>query len=300
MEKPPIIDRLFNSLFEKHEVQVDILREDLLHPLISGNKYWKLKYYIEEARAKNLNTLISFGGAYSNHIHALAYTGEKFGFNTIGFIRGEELATKKLNPTLSDAEQFGMKLKFISRKDYKRRYDVNFLNNIENDHPDSLIIPEGGAGQTGEKGIEDMIHRVQNISQYHYIVVCAGTGTSAAGIAKAVNEYETKIIAVPALNLTDTLKEINDRLIKTKTDPLIIWQEYTFGGYGKFPDELQVFCKEFQNTYNILPDPVYTSKGLYGLIDKISQKYFKMGSRILFIHTGGLQGWRGYTKNLSD
>ncbi|NMM46957.1 1-aminocyclopropane-1-carboxylate deaminase/D-cysteine desulfhydrase [Marinigracilibium pacificum] len=300
MEKPPIIERMANELFSNENVVVDILREDKLHPEISGNKYWKLKYYLKDAKEKKCDTLISFGGAYSNHIHALAFAGKLYGFKTIGIIRGEELESKPRNPTLQDCERYGMNLQFISRNYYKLKDTANFLSDMKDKYRDSLVIPEGGGCEMGEMGVIDMIQRVNNISQYHYIVVSGGTGTTAAGIAKGVKDYNTEVIIVPALNLTETVKEINSRLVTIGCKKLIMWDTPANWSYGKLNNDLLEFSKTIYNTYGLMLDPVYTTKSFKLLLEKISQNYFNSGSKILFIHTGGLQGWRGFKPGLSD
>jgi len=280
-----------------YDVSLSLKREDLIHPYISGNKYRKLKYNIAFAKANNYTTLLTFGGAYSNHIAATAVAGMKYDFNTIGIIRGEELAmdldkTLEENTTLAQAVSCGMKLIFISRESYKQKEEASFLASLKKEYPEAYILPEGGTNDLAIKGCEEIL-TLQDLS-FDYICCAMGTGGTIAGICNASSPSQ-KVIGFPALK-GDFLKSELQKM--TNTSHWELQQAYHFGGYAKVTQELVNFINEFNKTYHILLDPIYTGKMMYGIFDLISKGYFPQNSRILAIHTGGLQGVAGINKKL--
>jgi len=274
-------------------IKLTVKREDLLHPYISGNKFRKLKYNILEAQKEDKKAVLTFGGAFSNHIAATAATGKEYGFTTIGVIRGEELVNKiGDNPTLAFAQQCGMILKFVSREEYRLKTDSQFIENLKTEFDDFYLIPEGGTNQLAVKGCEEILD-VEDKSFTH--VACAvGTGGTISGIINSAiqNQY---ILGFPALKGEGLYEDI------CKFAPPGDWKlitDYHFGGYGKVTEELIVFINDFYEKTGIPLDPVYTGKMFFGVIDLIHKNYFPENADILLIHTGGLQGIQGMNKEL--
>ncbi|WP_299128293.1 pyridoxal-phosphate dependent enzyme [uncultured Winogradskyella sp.] len=263
-------------------------REDLIHPVVSGNKFRKLKYNILNAKSLSKTTLLTFGGAYSNHIAATAYAGNKSGFNTIGIIRGDELEDKVVsNPTLKFAKSMGMRLEFIDRGTYRMKYNADFIEKLKASYGDFYLIPEGGTNTLAVKGCEEII--TNDDKKFNYICCCVGTGGTIAGIINSSKSHQ-KIIGFPALK-GDFLRQ--DILKFATNDNWDLIRDYNFGGYGKIKPELISFINEFKAKYMIPLDPIYTGKMMYGLIDMIGKGYFPRESKLLAIHTGGLQGISG-------
>jgi|SRR5690554_221222 len=266
---------------------LDVKREDLLHPKISGNKFRKLKYNLISARADNHQTLLTFGGAYSNHIAAVAAAGKEFGFKTIGVIRGEELAKKPLNPTLEDAKFWGMHLHFISRDAYRNREHPECIQTLKDAFGSFYLLPEGGTNDKAVEGCREIL--VKDDTIYDYICVSVGTGGTMAGIVKASEEHQ-KIIGFSALQSTHQVAEIQKYTNRTNYEVI---ESYAFGGYGKIDSEIVRFINEFKEKTGIGLDPIYTGKMIYGILDLLKRKFFIENSRILAVHTGGLQGIEG-------
>lgn len=273
-----------------HNIQVFIKREDLLHPQISGNKFRKLKYNVMEAKNLGYHTLLTFGGAYSNHIAAVAAAGHAFGIRTIGIIRGEELADKiNSNSTLSLAQQHGMQFKFISRADYRDKNNPEFIKQLQHEFGEFYLIPEGGSNTLAVQGCSEIL-TAHDKQQFDYVCCAVGTGGTIAGVIESSNPRQT-ILGFPALKGDFLQAEIEQWTHKTN------WQlinNYHCGGYAKTTPALLNFVKEFKQTTTIEIEPIYTGKMLFGLFDLIEKGYFPANSQILAIHTGGLQG------NLSD
>lgn len=264
---------------------ITIKRLDLIHPYISGNKFFKLKYNLEQAQKMGAKTLITFGGAYSNHIAATAYAAHFFGFKSIGFIRGEELANRTLNPTLTAARDLGMHLQFISREDYKQRHLEETFRHLQQTYPDSYIIPEGGTNTLAISGCTEILSD-QDLTQFTTICCAVGTGGTIAGLIKASQSHH-QILGFSALKgdfLTDTVAQ----LVEQKN--WLITDRYCAGGYAKTVPELMQFIEDFERDYNIPLEQIYTGKMLWGIFDLIDQDFFTKDARILVIHSGGLQG----------
>lgn len=276
-----------------NDVDLYIKREDLIHPLISGNKFRKLKYNLEEAKNQKKSTIITFGGAYSNHIAATAYACKINNFNSIGIIRGEELLLNYLeNPTLKLASEHGMEFIFVSRTSFREKeehlpkiIDENILQN-------SYIIPEGGTNDLAIKGCKEIL--TLKDESFDYVSCCVGTAGTIVGLIESANNFQ-KIIGFPVLK-GDFHEEIIQQY--TSKENWILNHDYHFGGYGKVNDELILFINQFYHKYQIPLDPIYTGKMVFGIFDLIQKNYFPKNSKTLMIHTGGLQGIIGINKEL--
>lgn len=282
------IAELKSEIIEQSEVKLLIKREDQNHPFVSGNKWWKLKYNLEEALKINQTTLLTFGGAYSNHIYATAAAAHELGFKSIGIIRGEE--TLPLNPTLSFAKASGMQLQYISREAYRNKTEASFIERLHEEFGDFYLIPEGGTNELAVKGCAEFATQLSSEADFDYLCLPVGTGGTIAGLAEGLNESK-KIIGFPALKGADFLEtEIR------KYTPKKNWQlvyDYHFGGYAKVNKELTEFMDQFEKEFNVPLDPIYTSKMMFGIMNLIKKKYFEPDSEILVVHTGGLQGKAG-------
>ncbi|MEO5787837.1 pyridoxal-phosphate dependent enzyme [Gelidibacter sp.] len=274
---------------------LSVKREDLIHPFISGNKYRKLKYNLKKAGIENKQSLLTFGGAFSNHIAAVAAAGQAFGFNTIGVIRGEELVDQvNTNATLKFAESCGMRFKFVSREDFREKTSEDFISNLKDEFGDFYLIPEGGTNDYAIKGCEEILS--DEDFDYDYICCSVGTGGTISGIINASKPHQ-KILGFPALK-GDFLQEEISKFAKKLNWQLI--KEYHFGGYAKINTELISFMNQFKRNYQIPLDPVYTGKLMFGVMDLLKKGYFPAHSKILVIHTGGLQGISGMNERLKQ
>ncbi|MGL5144467.1 MAG: 1-aminocyclopropane-1-carboxylate deaminase/D-cysteine desulfhydrase [Acinetobacter junii] len=266
-------------------VQLTVKRLDLIHPQISGNKFFKLKYNLLEAKQQNLNQVLTFGGAYSNHIAATAYAAHYFGFQSIGVIRGEELAKQALNPTLQTAQDFGMQLHFVSRAEYRLRHELEYLQQLKQRYPNTWIIPEGGTNDLAIQGTKEILS-ADDRENYDVICCAVGTGGTIAGIIESSSDQQ-HILGFSALK-GDFLKyDIQQWTNKTNWS---LTDEYCCGGYAKTNSELLQFMQQFEQQYAVPLEQVYTAKMMMGLFDLIQQGNFPVNTRILAIHTGGLQG----------
>lgn len=282
---------------ESAEVALSVKREDELHPFISGNKFRKLKYNLEDATDRGCHTLLTFGGAYSNHIAALAYAGKINGFKTIGIIRGDELAVRSElvaeNPTLSFAANLGMQLEFISRELYKSRHEEGFIALFRERFGEFYLVPEGGTNELAIRGCEEII--TADDGDFDYVCVSVGTGGTMTGLINSALQCQ-KILGFPSLKGDFLGKEIAKNAIRTQNWSLV--NDYHFGGYAKINEKLISFINQFYRSTTIPLDPVYTGKMMYGLVDMIRNKRFEKNSRILAIHTGGIQGIDGMNQKL--
>lgn len=281
-------------------IEVLVRRDDLIDPDLSGNKFYKLFFNLRAAREQGFTRLLSFGGAYSNHLHALAAAGNRYGFNTLGIVRGER--PPQLSPTLSDAEAWGMRLVFISRADYQHKREPELLAELQSRYGDFYLIPEGGANLDGARGMQLLGQALEQQLKGDYTSVCVacGTGTSLAGLAAGVDSTKLAIgfsvlkgegglghsIATTYRQLGDSGTVANWRLISG----------FHAGGYGKkHPEYLSQYWQDFERSSGIPLDPVYTLKLFWGINSLAQQGYWPRGSRIVAIHSGGLQGRRGFT-----
>ena len=281
------------SAFGTGKSFLSLVREDMLHPFVSGNKFRKLKYNIQAAQKQHHKTLLTFGGAFSNHIAAVAAAGKEMGFQTIGIIRGEELKEKiSENATLSFAKSCGMQFHFISRETYRVKEEAEFTHDLKMLFGDFYLLPEGGTNDLAVKGCAEILD--DSTDSGDYICVPVGTGGTMAGLVKASNEKQ-KVLGFSALKGTFQSSEIEKYTSKTNFE---ITDDYCFGGYGKIDNDLVRFINEFKKTTGIPLDPVYTGKMMYGIMDLLKKGHFKENSRIFAIHTGGLQGIAGMNQKL--
>ncbi len=272
------------SHFSNVDVEVDVLRLDLLHPIVSGNKWFKLQYYLTEAKELGADTITSFGGAYSNHIVATAFAAREAGFKSMGLIRGDQLPT--LSPTLSAAVSYGMQLVFISREAYQNKVILK-----QTHHRQGMYwIEEGGYGALGAKGASEIL-KVIDTTGYTDILCATGTGTMLSGLISAALPQQ-RLNGISVLkNHLQMEKEV--RALLNSTDaakPFTILHPYHFGGYAKHPPELISFMKKIWDTEKVPTDIVYTSKLLFAAADLLQTGYFPEKSKVLLIHSGGLQG----------
>jgi len=296
---PSPIQEIKDKFLKEKDVNLFVKRDDLLHTEISGNKIRKLKYNLLQANSEGHHTILTFGGAYSNHIYAVAAAGEIYGFKTIGVIRGEPY--HNLNPTLTFARSKGMHLHYISRADYRKKYTVETTDELKNRFGKFYIIPEGGTNSLALKGCTEIINEID--IPFDFITSCCGTGGTLGGVIAGLNG-NSHAIGFPVLKGGDFLrKEIQDHIKKFNDQVYLNWHlelEYHFGGYAKYSNELVEFINEFNRKHKIPLDPVYTGKMMYGLYNIIQQDVFKKGSRIIAIHTGGLQGIDGFNERFGN
>jgi len=289
----------FSDISDK-EISLFIKREDELHPFISGNKYRKLKYNLEEALNQKNETLITFGGAYSNHIAAMAAAGFEHNFKTIGVIRGDELANNleeviQKNATLKFASEHNMKFEFVSRSEYRTKTSVTFIRKLKEKFGDFYLIPEGGTNNLAVKGCEEILN--EEDVKFDIVCLAVGTGGTISGIINSSKNHQ-KVMGFPALKGDFLQHEINKYILKKEN--WCLNTEYNFGGYAKITEELITFINKFKNETNIPIDPVYTGKMMFGIVDLVKKNYFKKGTKILVIHTGGLQGIEGMNSLLKN
>ncbi|MDX6188744.1 pyridoxal-phosphate dependent enzyme [Flavobacterium sp. Fl-318] len=278
-----------------NHISLTIKREDLLHPFVSGNKFRKLKYNLLQAKAENQETVLTFGGAFSNHIAAVAYAGKEQGFKTIGVIRGEELLDKiEENPTLRFAQENGMQFEFVSREDYRLKNEISFLENLKQKFGDFYLVPEGGTNELAVKGCEEIL--TAEDADFNYVCCAVGTGGTISGLINSAFPNQ-KILGFPALKGDFLMDEIR---IFVKNENWSLISDYHFGGYGKINLELVEFINAFFEENKVPLDPVYTGKMVFGVIDMIHKNYFPAHSKILLIHTGGLQGIDGMNLKLKQ
>lgn len=259
--------------------QIGVLRLDLIHPEISGNKWFKLKYNLEQAKKENKNTIITFGGAFSNHIAATAVACKLEGLKSIGIIRGEE--TSSGNPTLSLTKQNGMELLFVNRDEYSQKTDGGYLQRLRYMYPEAYVVPEGGDNHLGQKGCEEIV--TNEMSEYSTIFCAYGTGTTFKGISKSLLPSQ-HLFGVNVLKYQAESAEPQTSVLN----------EYHFGGYAKHTDELLDFKAWFEKEYQIPLDYVYTVKLFYAAFDLMNQDKLDKQKPLLIIHSGGLQGNKGY------
>lgn len=288
---PSPIQKLPESLLPGLNIEVWIKRDDLIHEIISGNKYRKLQLNLEQIKSTDIHEMVTFGGAHSNHIVATAYLCNQLGIKCKGIIRGE--APSQLNPTLSDAEKYGMKLEFISRETYKRRYDVDYIEYLKEKHPRAIIIPEGGANEQGIKGCEAIVSECQKEIDFDYITVDCGTGATLAGMVRNLKPHQTAI-GVQVLKGEDFITPEVHKFNDDRLSNFEVWTDYHFGGYAKYQPELIEFMRWFYRETGIKLDPIYTGKQFYAVFDQIRKNRFPKRSKLILVHTGGLQGIRGF------
>lgn len=287
------LQQIKDPLLAEKEIQLWVKRDDLIHPLISGNKWRKLKYNIQAAREACKDTLLTFGGAYSNHIAAVAAAGHESGFRTIGIIRGGENTDN--NETLLKAAALGMELHFVSRTHFREKEQPEFIANLKSRFGDFYLLPEGGTNTLAVKGCTEIVSEIN--LPFHYLCCSCGTGGTLAGLI-AGDEGHQQVIGFSALKgMKDLEEKVNALVSAYKGQTYSNWfinHEYHFGGYARLPEALFNFIMDFRNSHHMLLDPVYTGKMFYGIYDLVRMDYFPKESVIIAIHTGGLQGWNGF------
>jgi 1-aminocyclopropane-1-carboxylate deaminase len=277
-------------LLKEKGIKLFIKRTDQTHKHVSGNKWYKLKYNLIEAKKKGFKTLLTFGGAYSNHIAATACAAKENGFKSIGVIRGEEHLP--LNPTLQFAKEQGMHIHYVSRSDYREKTTPDFLEKLKVQFSDFYLIPEGGTNKLAIQGTSEILEA--NDTQ-DYICCAVGTGGTIAGIINASTNKQT-VIGFPAIKGIDALGKDIESWTNKQSWKLI--NDYFCGGYAKVNEELVEFINKFNTVHDIPLDAVYTGKMMLGILDLVAKDYFPKGSTILAIHTGGLQGNKGMSERL--
>ena len=286
---PTPLQLLTDDIISKAGIQLYIKRDDLIHPEVSGNKWRKLKYNLDDALRQGKDTLLTFGGAYSNHLYATAAAGKALNLHTIGIVRGE-VANEKLSPTLVFCQSQGMKLVFVSREEYKRRHDPIYIHELLHSLGNPYFIPEGGSSALALRGVGEMVEEVhaQSGIQPDYFATAVGTGGTAAGILSV----GSNVIAFSALKGGDFLERDIQMLLENRQDTgkLNLQTDYHFGGYGKWKPELLTFIRGFHNRHAIQLEQVYTAKMMFGLFDLMQKGFFKPGQIVVAEHTGGLQG----------
>jgi len=276
------VQPLHAEWLDEHQVQLDVLRLDEIHPVVSGNKWYKLHFYLQEAMTQDYDTILTFGGAYSNHIVAAAYACKTAGLKSIGIIRGEEPVN--YSHTLLQAKAYGMQLHFVSRAVYRQKNDLKAL------YPTAYCINEGGYGEEGVAGAALILQQVPQLQQYTHITCAVGTGTTLAGIITAALQHQT-IIGISALKGYTALEiDIRNLLPQNCLQPFTVIHDYHFGGYAKHNIQLLTYMNEVWKTHQLPLDFVYTGKALYGTEALIRSATIPQGSRVLMVHTGGLQG----------
>lgn len=267
----------------------------MLHPYVSGNKFRKLKYNLKQAKSENKKTLLTFGGAFSNHILAVAAAGKEQGFKTIGIIRGEELKDKIAeNPTLKKAQDLGMVFEFVDREIFREKSSSKFIQQLVEKFEDFYLIPEGGTNELAVKGCEEILTVTDE--KFDYICCAVGTGGTISGLINCSKKSQ-QVLGFPALK-GDFLREDICKFVSKSNWDLIA--DYHFGGYAKVSEELILFINDFYQKYKVPLDPIYTGKMLFGVMYLINKNYFPENSKILVIHTGGLQGITGMNNLLKQ
>lgn len=276
-------------------VQLSILREDLNHPLIengtlvSGNKWRKLKYNIQYVLQHRLKGMLTFGGAYSNHLYAVAAAGKAFGFQTMGIVRGKEWQ-QKINPTLQFCKQQGMQFIFWDRTTYRNK--ETYTETLKQQYPNFWIVPEGGSNTLAIKGVQEIWEN--DLSSFSTIAVPVGTGGTLSGLILG-SQGKAHLLGYSALKFD--LSPNIQTVLKARNYTLTNWEinsQFHFGGFAKYTPELLHFMQQFKSKYKITLEPLYTAKMMYGIFDSIKKKVFKQDAHILAIHTGGLQGLAGF------
>ena len=297
-----IIQEIKIDHLSERNIHLFVKRDDLIHPLISGNKWRKLKYNVEVCLAQKKEGILTFGGAYSNHLVATAATCHKLKVNSIGIVRGEELNAYS-NETLKQCHDLGMQLVFISRSEYKLRNEKAFIEEKAIQFPNYFIVPEGGSNYYGIIGCQEILSGINQ--DVDHVFVAQGTSTTSCGIALSLKENQT-LHVVPALKGYHSLEEMKLLYLQSAlaeseiTDVLqrvVVHNEFHFGGYGKVTDDLVLFIQDIFKNYQLKLDPVYTAKTMFALMDVVQDASFD-NSTILFVHTGGLQGVKGIEKQI--
>ena len=298
MSVSPLLQLLDEPVAAAHSVRLLLWRDDLAHPELPGNKARKLKYNLAAARQQGHRTLLTFGGAYSNHIAAVATAGRLFGFHTIGLIRGDEPAPgTALNPTLARAAADGMVLHYLDRTAYRRRAAPEFIAELLARFGPAYVLPEGGTNVPALPGCAELVAEIRQQVAFDALAVAVGTGGTLAGLLTGLAGAE-QAVGVAALKNGGFLRAEVDALTQEATGHTptnySIQTAYHFGGYAKYSVPLLTFIAQFRQRHGVLLDPIYTGKLLFGVLDLIARGHFAPGSTVVAIHTGGQQAWAGW------
>lgn len=298
MPARPLLQELPEPVAAAHGVRLLLWRDDLVNPDLPGNKARKLKFNLIAARQQGHHTLLTFGGAYSNHIAAVATAGRLFGFKTIGLIRGDEpVAGTALNPTLAQAAAEGMALHYLDRSSYRHRAESDFLAEQLARFGPAYVLPEGGTNELALPGCAELVAEIQQQTSFDALALAVGTGGTLAGLLAGL-AGEKHAVGVAALKNGGFLQGEIDALTQQAAGQIFtnysVQTGYHFGGYAKYSAELLGFIRQFRERHGVLLDPVYTGKLLFGVLDLIGQGHFRRGSTVVAIHTGGLQAWAGW------
>ena len=295
---------------QQRQVRLLLWRDDLLNPALPGNKARKLKYNLLAARQQGHGTLLTFGGAYSNHLAAVAAAGRQQGFGTIGLVRGEE--TLPLNPTLRQCAADGMQLHYLDRATYRRQAEPEFLAALQQQFGPAYVLPEGGTNALALRGMAELVPEIRRHTDFDTLAVAVGTGGTLAGVAlglglKLALGLESgraggpaQALGIVALKGGASLRADVDALTQLAVGQ--IYQNYSlhpgyhFGGYARYSAPLLAFIRAFEAAHGVLLDPIYTGKLLFGVLDLVDQGNFPPGSTVVAVHTGGLQAWAGWTE----
>ena len=294
----PLLQELAEPVATAHGVRLLLWRDDLVNPNLPGNKARKLKYNLTAARQQGHGTLLTFGGAYSNHIAAVAAAGRLFGFKTIGLVRGDEPAAGTLlNPTLALARANGMALHYLDRSAYRQRAEPGFVAEQLARFGPAYVLPEGGTNALALPGCSELVAEIRQQTDFDALAVAAGTGGTLAGLLTGL-AGQRYAVGVAALKNGGFLPTEIDALTQAAAGQTFtnysLQTGYHFGGYAKYSVDLLAFIQQFQARHGVLLDPVYTGKLLFGVLDLIGQGYFPRGNTVVAIHTGGLQAWAGW------
>ena len=299
-EVMPDIQPLELEVANERLLSVDVLRLDKIHPFVSGNKWYKLKYHLMEALEAGKSEVISFGGMHSNHLHALAYTGKELGLKTIGFVRGH--SDQDLSPTLIDCQKWGMDIHWLNRDEYRKLASRATSEDFEGEFPNAWVVPEGGAGRQGTLGIEALFNSLFHAGKINYDVIACpvGSGATLAGLAQS-KIGRAQCLGFSALKGARDLEQRIERQLMgaQHVNPWRICHLYHFGGFARVNKRLTDFISTIYERQNLLLDPIYTGKMMYGLAEYVHQGRIQAGSKVLMVHTGGLQGWRGFGDHYS-
>jgi len=286
------LQKISHPLFEKYQLSVSIKRDDCIHPIISGNKWRKLKFNLHYAKAHQYTGVVSFGGSFSNHIHALAYVCQQHGLKSVAIIRGEKEYAG--NFTLSIAQKWGMELSFVDRKTYRLRENKDYLAELQLAYPNYLIVPEGGSNALALRGVGEIITELNHQCEFDTLLTPVGSGGTLAGLIKADNSQHN-LLGISVLKQDGYLEQQVNSLLGHSSN-YSNWQilsEFHCGGYAKFNKEDVQKILSFNQQTGFLFEPVYSGKMILALLDLIEQGYFPKGHRIVLLHTGGLQGLGG-------
>ena len=296
----PLLQLIRTPGTEQRGVQVLLWRDDLLNPLLPGNKARKLKYNLLAAKAQGQYTLLTFGGAYSNHLAAVAAAGRQQGFQTIGLVRGEK--TLPLNPTLRQCAADGMRLHYLDRQRYRQLAKTGFLgeeSELTAEFGPAYVLPEGGTNALALRGMAELVAEIRAQTAFDALAVPVGTGGTLAGVLLGL-AGTGRALGVAALKGAAGLAAEIDRLTQEAAGATYrnyeVLTGYHFGGYARYSAPLLAFIREFEATHGVLLDPIYTGKLLFGVLDLVQQGYFPAGSTVVAVHTGGLQAWAGWNE----